>query len=543
MFQSAGFGVNHGEGEIVKSVAALQPALAGQRSWRLICRVVPMMALLFVCAACGPRPPSVAPDATPDPDATARFALATGVTRFDPHRATSSYDNTWLFPVYDRLVHMDPSGAAVPGLATSWHYGDGGAYLELELRRGVRFHDGAAFDAGAVAANLHRAKTITGSAIGAELDTVIRTEIIDEHRIRLHLSAPDAALPLILSDRAGMMISPAAFDDPSLDRRGVGAGPFRHVEFRLGNRSVYERYRAYWRPEDAGVARLELLLIPDETTRLNAIRSGQIQGATIGTLQIDQARLSGLEVQSGVGLEVLHMQINRARSHFGDRRVRQAMNHAIRREAIVRALGLGYGEPSVQPFPEGYVGYAEALGRLYYDYDPGRARALLAEAGLADGFEFELIVPNIPAYLPLFEAVHDQLAAVGIEAVPRVLEGAQISERFYGATESDAALVTWGGRPDPSQTIDLLFTPGALPNPGGHSTPDVIRLAEAARREIDPEQRATLLKAATAEITRQAMDVVLSLPSSTFATRPSVQGMRVWASGNKPEFRGVKVLR
>ena len=80
-----------------------------------------------------------------------------------------------------------------------------------------------------------------------------------------------------------MMISPAAFDDPSLDRRGVGAGPFRHVDFKLGNRSVYERNERYWRPEDAGVARLELLLIPDETTRLNAIRSGQIQGATIGT--------------------------------------------------------------------------------------------------------------------------------------------------------------------------------------------------------------------------------------------------------------------
>lgn len=500
-------------------------------------------ALIIACAACGPQPPQVPPDATPDPDATARFALATGVTRFDPHRATSSYDNTWLFPVYDRLIHMDPAGDAVPGLAKSWHYGDDGAYLELVLREGVTFHDGEPFDARAVAANLQRARTITGSSIGAELEKIVRTEIVGDHRIRLHLSAPDAALPLILSDRAGMMISPAAFDDPSLDRRGVGAGPFRHVEFKLGNRSVYQRNEDYWRPEDAGVARLELLLIPDETTRLNAIRSGQIQGATIGTLQIEQARLSGLNVQTGVGLEVLHMQINRARSHFGDRRVRQAMNHAIRREAIVRALGLGYGEPSVQPFPEGYVAHADDLGRLYYDYDPERARALLAEAGLADGFEFELIVPNIPAYLPLFEAVHDQLAAVGIEAVPRVLEGAQISERFYGATESDAALVTWGGRPDPSQTIDLLFTPGALPNPGDHSTPEVMRLAAAARREIDPGRRAELLEAATAEITREALDVVLSLPSSTFASRPSVRGMRVWASGNKPEFRGVTVLR
>ncbi|MBX3705933.1 MAG: hypothetical protein KF911_04800 [Pseudomonadales bacterium] len=480
-------------------------------------------------------------DAVTDPDATARFAVATGVTRFDPHRATSSYDNTWLFPVYDRLIHMDPAGRAVPGLASAWHFGEGGAYLELELREGVRFHDGVPFDAAAVAANIERAQSVTGSSVRAELERIERIEILDPLRVRLHLSQPDGALPLILSDRAGMMISPAAFDSPGLDRRGVGAGPFRHVEFRLGNRSVYERFEHYWDPPAAGVARLELLLMPDETTRLNAVRSGQVQGATIGALQIEQARLSGLQVQTGVGLEFTHIQLNRTRSHFGDRRVRQAMNHAIRREAIVRALGLGYPQASVQPFPMDYPAFDPETGRDHYPYDPGRARALLAEAGLADGFEFELIIPNISAFLPLYEALHDQLAAIGIEARPRVLEGAQISERFYGATESDAALVTWGGRPDPSQTIDLLFTPGALPNPGGHSTPEVIRLAALARAEIDPDRRVLLLQAATREVTREALGLILSLPSSTFTLRPNVDGMQVWASGGKPEFRGVTV--
>ncbi|MEQ8857611.1 MAG: ABC transporter substrate-binding protein [Pseudomonadales bacterium] len=500
-------------------------------------------ALVLACTACGRYEQYDPVAAETDPEATARFAVATGVTRYDPHRATSSYDNTWLFPVYDRLIHMSSAGDAVPGLATGWHYGDDGGYLELTLRRGVRFHDGTPLDAAAVAANLERAQSIPGSAVRSELDSIEQVEIVDDHRLRLHLTHPDAALPLILSDRAGMMISPAAFDDPSLDRRGVGAGPFRHLEFRLGNRAVYERFDHYWQPADAGVRRLELLLVPDETTRLNAVRSGQAEGATIGTLQIEQARISGLKVQTGVGLEVSHMQLNRARSHFGDRRVRQAINHAIRREAIVNALGLGYGQPSVQPFPEGYVAFDAALGRLHYDYDPHKARALLAEAGLSDGFSFELIVPNIPAFLPLFEAIHAQLEAVDIEARPRMLEGAQISERFYGATESDAALVTWGGRPDPSQTLDLLYTPGSLPNPGGHSTPEVMRLTTLARRQIDPTQRGVLLRAATREVTLEALDVVLSLPSSTFATRPNVDGMQVWASGNKPEFRGVTVRR
>lgn len=501
------------------------------------------MLMLSMLVACGSGSGVAPVYGEADPEATLRFAFASGVTRFDPHRATSSYDNTWLFPVYDRLVHMDPDGQPIPGLAAAWDYGPQGTWLDLELRPDVRFHDGSQLDAQAVRANLERAKTVRGSAVASELASIAAIEILDDLRLRLHLEWPDAALPLILSDRAGMMVAPAAFDDPRLDRRGVGTGPWRHVEFRMGNRSVYERFEHHWDPEAAGVRRLELRLIPDESTRLNAVRSGQLDGTNLASLQIDQARLAGLEVVSRVGVEFLHIHLNRTASHFGDRRVRQAMNHALRRQAIVDALGLGHGQANVQPFPEGYVAFDPESGRHHYDYDPERARSLLAEAGVADGFEFELIVPNISSYLPLFEAVADQLSKVGIRARPRVLEGAQISERFFGATESDAALVQWGGRPDPSQTIDLMFTPGALPNPGSHTTPEVQRLAKAARREIDPEQRKVALQAVTRAVTEEALGLVLSLPPATFALQPAVAGFETWISGNKPEFRGVVVRR
>lgn len=521
--------------------------MLGESGWNEPCvrcgnRVAGLL-LLFLLAACEPGSGVDARYGEADPDATLRFAFASGVTRFDPHRATSSYDNTWLFPVYDRLVHMDPDGSAIPGLARAWSYGPDGAWLDLELRSGVVFHDGSEFDAEAVKANLERARSVRGSAVAAELAAIEHIEIRNDRALRLHLQWPDAALPLILSDRAGMMIAPAAFDDPRLDRRGVGAGPWRHVEFRMGNRSVYERFENHWDEQAAGVKRLELRLIPDETTRLNAVRSGQLDGTNLASLQIEQARLAGLVVESRVGVEFLHVHLNRSASHFGDRRVRQAMNHALRRQAIVDALGLGFGQASVQPFPESYAAFDPYSGRHHYDYDPDRARALLAEAGLADGFEFELIVPNISAFLPLYEAVSDQLASIGIRARARVLEGAQISERFFGAQESDAALVQWGGRPDPSQTIDLLFTPGAMPNPGAHSTPEIERLAAAARREIDPELRQEALRAATRAVTEEALGLVLSLPPATFALSPAVAGFETWISGNKPEFRGVTLRR
>ena len=103
--------------------------------------------------------------------------------------------------------------------------------------------------------------------------------------------------------------------------------------------------------------------------------------------------------------------------------------------------------------------------------------------------------------------------------------------------------MTWGGRPDPSQTIELLFTAGSLPNPGGHSTPEVERLAAAARSETDPARRQELLRATSAEITREGLAVVLWQPAATFAASNRVEGLAVWSSGNKIEFRGIRMLQ
>lgn len=499
--------------------------------------------LVFVLAlaACGPSERTWSLGSEVDPGATARFAVSTGVSRFDPHRATVSFDNTWLFPVYDRLIHLNPEGEPIPGLATEWAFGEQGQYLELKLRKDVYFHDGLPFDADAVAANIDRAKTISGSAVRGELSSIERVEVLGSHLVRFHLTFPDAALPLVLSDRAGMMVSPGAFSSATLDRLAVGAGPFRHVDFRPGHSAGYERFDDYWDLGAAGVHRLEILLMPDETTRLHALLSGQVQGALLIGHQVAQAHRFGLSVKSRIGLGVLYIHLNRSRSEFSDVRVRRALNYAVNREELIRALYLGDGQPTVQPFPEGHPAFAPDLGRLYYEFDPDRARALLTEAGLGDGFSFELLVPNIPHYGPLYEALHAQFGAVGIDVKPRVVEGAQFRQGFFADASGDAALLTWTGRPDPSQTLSLLFTAQGAANPGGHSTEQVERLVAAARSEIDPLKRSELLQAATREVTQEGMAVIISLPSATVAVRPNVVGMQAWLSSGKREFRAVEI--
>jgi len=504
-------------------------------AWLLV-----LVLLMGMASGCGELPP---PASEPNPDATLRVAHNYILTHFDPHRSTSSYDSTWLFPVYDRLVHVDPDGNPIPGLAEHWEFAADGSHLDLHIRENVRFHDGSDLDAAAVKANLERARSLRGSSAAAELSSITDIEVLAEHRVRLHLARSDAALPLILSDRAGMMIGPASFEEHKLEREPIGAGPYRLVEFRSRHRARYERVEDYWDPSAQGVKRIELHYMADEITRLNSLRSGQVDMATLLAQQIDEARLAGLQVVSQVGLEFSYIQLNRTRSALHDTRVRQALNLGVRREALAQALTMGRNLASSQFFPPGYLAFDPDTGSDHYPYDPERARELLAEAGLADGFEFELIVPAAPAFGPVYEALESQFRAIGVRVKPLVMEGTLVGERFYVRGEGDAALVTWGGRPDPSQTIELLFTAGSLPNPGGHSTPEVERLAAAARAETDPVRRQQRLREASAEITREGLAVVLWQPAATFAANDKVQGLAVWSSGNKIEFRGIRMLR
>lgn len=171
-----------------------------------------------------------------------RFGYDIALSRFDPHRSTLSQDGVTLFPTYDRLVHQDPDGNPVPGLATEWEFSDDGLALTFSLREGVTFHDGAVFDAAAVKANIERAQTVEGGSHIGDLAVITSIGVLDELEVRFLLDGAAPQLPLVLSDRAGAMVSPAAFDNGDLDVAPVGAGMYRVTEYVAGDRVVYERY-------------------------------------------------------------------------------------------------------------------------------------------------------------------------------------------------------------------------------------------------------------------------------------------------------------
>jgi peptide/nickel transport system substrate-binding protein len=500
--------------------------------------VVVLVALSMACAPIRTAQPAGGGGGEPG---TFRYAYELSPSRLDPHRASISQDGVTLFPAYDRLVHQSAEGDPIPGLATAWEWEDE-LTLRMDLRQGVTFHDDTSFDAQAVKTNIERAKTVEGSAVRTELDPVRSVEVRDEHVVVLHLAYPATSLPAALSDRAGAMISPAALADPAvdLDQVAVGAGMYRMVEHRRDEVTRFERYEGYWDPEAAAAERLEIHHIAESSTRLNAVRTGAVDATRVPPSMLAQAAATGLQIEVAGSLNFSYFVLNRSRPFFADLRVRRAINHALDREAIKQGVFLGHATIEAQPFVEGYWAHNPNLGDEAIRYDPQLARHLLAEAGYPDGLAFQALIPAGPDFLPLAEAIQNQLAAVGIamEIVPA--EPDTMGDLMFVQERYDAMIASWGPRADPSMTVATRYAADGFANPGGHSTPQLEELHRRALRAVDEQERTAVMHELVAEVVDQVLEIPVIFPHDVYVFTPRVHGLQPRLM-HRPEFRGVAI--
>ncbi len=476
-----------------------------------------------------------------DPNATLRFSYQVAPTSWDPARMSSSFDTPTAFLIYDRLVHLTPNAELAPGLAESWEFSDDGSSLTMILRQGVTFHDGTPFNAEAARLNLERNKA--GASAG-ELAAVETITAVDEYTLELTFNAAAGSVPGALSDRAGVMASPAAFATEAaaaqLDLNPVGAGMYRMVEYTKDQRIRAERFEGYWEPEAQGAAAVEALILTDNNARANALKSGDVDLANLEPCQVDDLEASGFTVNKGLSLNLHHLQLNRSRPFLDVKEVRQAISMAVNRELLVEAALCGYGAPAVQNFPAGYWAHNDELGLDRYAYDPDQARQMLQAAGVPEGHTIDTVVPNLPVYLTLAQAMKDQLLAVGLNLEIRPVDPVQTAPIFYVQQSGDALISVFGGRADPAQLLGSLFTAGPIQNPGGHTTPAVTELVAAANAPGDQTERAGAQQAASAEILEEALNTVVYHTMVPLAYSDNVVGVQSWLGG-KPELRGVGI--
>jgi len=468
---------------------------------------------------------------------TLRIGLASDPDILDPTLARTYVGRIVFAAMCDKLVDIGPELEIVPQLATEWQWTDGNKGLVIKLRPGVRFQDGEPFDAAAVKFNIERHLSMPGSNRKAEIAQVTGVEIIDDHTVKLVLSAPYAPLLAQLTDRAGMMVSPKAAQaaDENFGARPVCAGPFKFVERVAQDRIVLERFTDYWDKDAIKLSRIVYLPIPDSTVRLANLQSGgldMIEG--VAATDFDTVRKDPhLKLATITGLGYTGLTINlangeRSKTPLGqDARVRQALELSIDREALNQVAFNGEFEPGnqwVAPTNAYYIKQLPIPGR-----DVAKAKALLTAAG-APNPVISLMTPNNPENLQAAQVIQAMAKESGFDVQIQATEFAS-SLQLAAKGDFEAFLVGWSGRSDPDGNIYNLLACNAPLNDGRYCNPEVNRELDAAREVEARAERVAHYRKAAEQILQDLPIIYLYHAKFRYAATAKLAGFTPYPDG------------
>lgn len=406
-----------------------------------------------------------------------------------PWTATQFQAVNVLQNVYGTLTEYDEDLNVIPGLAESWETSDDGLTVTFTLREGVTFEDGSAFDSEDVKYSLDAIKDEATAAVSrATLTNVASVEATDPSTVTLRLTAPDAALP---SNLATINMAILSSDDTAeaLATTPNGTGPFA-FKTRVPNQSLtLTRNDDYW-GEKALVDSVEFRIIPDETSIVSAMQSGNVQLAVLSDPVVAQTAETGkMTVERTPQLSYHVLQLNSTRSDLADVNVRLAIQCAIDRQEVLDTAALGEGEvtgpitsPAFRSDPE---------SRPCPERDLDKAAAYLDKAGKSGGITINAIVNQGGYATSVAEAQNlaAQLAEAGIKLNLEVLESGAYVDRWI-AGDFDSAVALNGGRPDPDGAYSRYFTStGNLNKVAAYSTPELDELFAAGRASSDQAER------------------------------------------------------
>lgn len=463
--------------------------------------------LLSACGTAEANSGGGAPSGNGGPSGTVKFGWALP-TSWDPVTSSAGWDVHALSLVYDGLTQEDEKGNAVPGVASSWKYNADGTQVTFTLRPGLKFSDGTALDAAAVKANIERGRDEKDSLIAAQLTTVKQVGAPDPLTVVVDLTQPNFQLPNLFAGKTGMLVSPAAFtaNRGGLALKPVGAGPFTLTSYVQNSKATLVRNPGFWNAPDIHIANFELYPLPDASTVVAGLTSGQYNVAQIPGSQVSAAKAAGLKVQVIPSLVVSVLDINNTLAPFDDPNVAEALKYAVDRKALLQTASFGYGDPASQPFPQGYVGYNAAVAGAY-SYDPAKAEQLLA-ASKYGAHPQVTITTATAAGVP--EQLQAQLQAVGFTVKIEVIPQAQFTQLVYIQHSRALTVDAFAGRDSVAQAFQVLFGKAGLLNPGRGTSADLqAAVDKIAKTPLDSPDYAATVQAATALAVQEEPNVFL----------------------------------
>ena len=431
--------------------------------------------------------------------AGAAFAAPTGrvtvaVAQLDGIDDPAKFGAALTYPLlkiaYDSLLTFGADGEIIPQLAESWSTPDGGKTWIFELRQGVTFSNGDTFDAEDAKATLEHYRS-EGSALIGHLSNVREIVVDGPYTLRIVQENVDATLPLLMTDRPGVVISADALAQPEFPPLTSGSGPYILKEDNPGISQFYVANPDYWDPEAVGAAELMILRIEDPVSRANGLRSGEIDMALVSASQSQDIEMaSGLNLYQIQGRSRVGLTINpNLYEPLKDERVRRALSMAIDREGQVYGLLFGQAEVASQFAPASDPFYTEGLPEMPYDIEG--AKALLVEAGYGDGLSFTVTAP--PRYRPLAEAMQADWAKIGVTIELVFPTGTGNAERLWYKPDIPVGFWAFDGRNDLGFFYKQIFAEQGMYNPSRYVEPEVADLIVAIEREADVAARRALI--------------------------------------------------
>lgn len=515
-----------------------------------------ILALLLVgCGATATPQQPAAPTAPPPTevvvvDRPLVVALLADPENLDPHQYDSSNAYYVIGEMFEGLVrHPAGSTEIEPALAEKWQMSDDGTQYTFTLRQGVTFHDGTPFNAEAVKFNFDRQADPNNAyySLGAfwywaaYMWPVTSLDVVDEFTVRYTLSQPYAYFLEYLCGGMGMMVSPAAVEQYGEDfvQNPVGTGPYKFAKWDKGQQIALEAYDGYWGAKPA-IKQVVFRPIPEEATKMASMLTGEVHLA----LEIGPVSKAQLEASSAHTVftaptgSIWFMSMNVQQKPFDDLRVRQAIAHAVNKESIVHDILKDTADIAQSPIAPAYPCYNPDI--TVYEYNPDKAKQLLAEAGYADGLSVLFDVPQSGSGMQLpvemATAIQADLAAVGIDAKIEITEFNTWMDRIR-TPEVQLAEMSWNVPPAVEDDIlsNVFSEPGLPPegfNTSWYANDQVLALLKEAGSIADLEGRCKLIREAQKLITDDAPAVfvdharlVYGLDSRLEGFAPTLDGL------------------
>jgi peptide/nickel transport system substrate-binding protein len=404
-----------------------------------------LRALAFFCAiliaAIGSAAATNSPGAPPASAQRAIVGMQLEPPILDPTASPAAAITECLYGnLYEGLVQFARDGSVLPKLAQSWDISDDGLTYVFHLVRGARFHDGAAFDAGVVKFSLERvlaAKSL--NAQRSQLGAIRAVEVVDPFTVRVSLSRRSGGLLQSLALGAFVMVSPQSAAMNGVNP--VGTGPYRFSSWRRGDSLTLTRNREFRGPPPA-LEEVTFKFIAEPTAAFAALMAGDVDAFSNYPAPESFAQFAAdprFDVFNGTTEMETILALNERIAPLRDVRVRRAISYALDRRAIIDGAMFGYGTPIGSHFPPANPAYVDLTG--VYPHDVAKARALLTQAGYAQGLTLSLKLPP-PSYARRGgEIVAAELAQVGIRVDIENLEWAQWLDQVYSRHDFDMSIV------------------------------------------------------------------------------------------------------